>query len=811
MYRKWSILMLIALAFPVAAFAQSTGKLSGRVLDSETGEGLPGATVLIVGTQFGTAADFDGNYTILGLPVGNYDVQVSFVGYQTSTVTDVEINSGYTRELNFTLSPGELLEGVVVEYQRPLIQKDALGTPRVVSGEEIQNLPVRGVAAIAAIQSGVVSDEGSGTLNIRGGRSSDVIYFVDGVKITGSLAVPQSAIQEQEMIIGGLPAKYGDAIGGVISVSTRNASTKFFGSIEALTSEVLDDYGYNEVEATLGGPILGNKLGFFVSGEYYDIGDGSPQAQPFLTVRDDVYDRLQANPQLIQFTDSLGATRFRTLDTGMISVGDSSATLVDPTMGESFVALIPGADRLTEDDFTYENAKINDGNTGYSLSGKFNLQPVNSVRVAIGGTFARRDAPSYSRTGNLFNQDRGNENENETRRGFLTVTHYLSDRTFYQVQASYENFQAWSFDKEFSRDIEDILDYRDIDGPGNAVAARYLRISGDTLAQQFNDDQFPGNTVGRSLYSLPGRATGGYSKSKTEQLRFQFNATTQLGIHQLEFGGEYEQRTSRAFSVGGAARRASFRPGGVLSETQTPYDQIAYDDLRSSVSYYGYSFNGLEEVDDENLTAFAQQDGSNADRNIAPIQPIYYAGYLQDKIEYRDLVVQLGARLDVYDSNQRVLRDQFALVPIVRAGDVAGSPSNVGGDFAVYYSGDDVTGYRDLDGQFYDTNGQELAPGLVPAGRARATGDATLLQEAAFVDVEPSVTFQPRVGVTFPVTDQALFFAHYDVLSQRPSNNGFAQIRHLSGSPGFAWNAEQPEPEAGNDHRVRSGLPPASG
>ncbi len=796
MYRKWSILMLIALAFPVAAFAQSTGKLSGRVLDSETGEGLPGATVLIVGTQFGTAADFDGNYTILGLPVGNYDVQVSFVGYQSSTVTDVEINSGYTRELNFTLSPGELLEGVVVEYQRPLIQKDALGTPRVVSGDEIQNLPVRGVAAIAAIQSGVVSDEGSSTLNIRGGRSSDVVYFVDGVKITGSLAVPQSAIQEQEMIIGGLPAKYGDAIGGVISVSTRNASTKFFGSIEALTSEVLDDYGYNEVEATLGGPILGNKLGFFVSGEYFNIGDESPQAQPFLTVRDDVYNSINANPQSIQYTDSTGATRYRTLDTSVFQVGDSTANLVSSDLHETFVAIVPRADRLTEDDFTYENAKIGDTSEGYSLTGKFNLQPVNSVRVAIGGTYANRDNPSYSRGGGLFNRINGNKNDSETRRGFLTVTHYLSDRTFYQVQASYENFQAWSYNRNFSRDVEDVFNYADIDGVGNEVAARYLRTRGDTLAQQFSDSQYPATTVGRGLYSLPGSAPGGYSKSKREQLRFQFNATTQLGIHQLEFGGEYEQRTSRAFSISGtgARRLAAYQPDGnqeLSADTITAYDQVKYENISGSIGYYGYNFRGLEEVDGENLARFGAQDATDADRNIAPIEPIYYAGYLQDKIEYRDLVVQLGARIDVYDANQRVLRDQFALVPVVRAGDVAGSPSSVGSDFAVYYSGDDITGYRDLDGQFYDTNGQELAPGLVPAGRARAIGDATQLQEAAFVDYEPSVTFQPRVGVTFPITDQALFFAHYDVLAQRPSTASFETLDAYQarlGDPGTLGN-----------------------
>ena len=427
MYRKWSILMLIALAFPVAAFAQSTGKLSGRVLDSETGEGLPGATILIVGTQFGTAADFDGNYTILGLPVGEYDVQVSFVGYQTSTVTDTEINSGYTRELNFTLSPGELLEGVVVEYERPLIQKDALGAPRVVSGDEIQNLPVRGINAVAALQGGIVSDEGSGTLNVRGGRGSEVIYFVDGVKVTGQLGVPQAAIQEQEMLIGGLPAKYGDALAGVISVSTRSASTKFFGSLEAVTSELLDDYGYNEIEATFGGPIIGNRLGFFLSGSYRNIGDNDPTAIGLPVLRDGLLADLQASPQAIQYRDSAGVLRTRTLDGSLPSNGsvspDSVLSLVAAGDNAEFVQIVNRADNLDpENDFTTSASKPNDGVEGYNVQGKFNFQPIQNIRVSVGGTVHLQRGPEFSRLDALFNPESSQQRDFETKRGFVSLT-----------------------------------------------------------------------------------------------------------------------------------------------------------------------------------------------------------------------------------------------------------------------------------------------------------------------------------------------------------------------------------------------------
>src|SRR5690554_2232623 len=127
MLRKWSTIVLLLLATPVLALAQNTGKLAGRVLDASTGEPLPGANVVIEGTQLGTASDVEGNYFIIGVPVGTYDIQASFVGYSPQTVTGVAINSGYTRELDFSLQPGAELDEIVVEYERPLIQRDAIG------------------------------------------------------------------------------------------------------------------------------------------------------------------------------------------------------------------------------------------------------------------------------------------------------------------------------------------------------------------------------------------------------------------------------------------------------------------------------------------------------------------------------------------------------------------------------------------------------------------------------------------------------------------------------------------------------------
>ncbi len=821
MLRKWGTLVLLVLVTPMLALAQSTGKLTGRVTDGETGEALPGASIVLVGTQLGTITDVDGNYLLLGVPVGTYDVQASFVGYQTEVRTGVEINAGYTREINFTLSPGVQLEEIVVEYERPLIQKDALGAPRVVTGEDIQNLPVRGVASVASLQAGVVNNEGSSTLNIRGGRGEEVVYYVDGVKVVGSLGVSQQAIAEQEMLIGGLPAKFGDAMGGVISVSTKSGRSRFFGSLEGISSQFFDDYEYNLGSVSVGGPVAGDKVGFFLSAEFQSQYDRNPRAIPTPQLPDDKLQNIQNTPEGIQIVDAAGNVRavpFSSLDLDP-STGEARVSLSDLASqlgvgeGESVLNFDPVSRTgfLSKNDFSFENARRNTELTSLNLSGNLNFNLTKSVRVRVGGQYADRDFENFSTARSIFTPNNSGKSNQQTGRFFLTWTHHLSASTFYQLQVDYTDFKFWTFQNGFSKNVQDVLFYGDIDHPNNAVAKSYRQLDrledtdGDgvedtaVFVQQFEDGTFPGTSSVASQYALPGAVGGGFNKGRNQQLRFSANVTTQLGIHQLEFGGEYEQRTNRFYSVpvfrfsGAQSLARFFDDGDVEGDVDKAVKkwedfQFSVLDNVGGVSYYGYNYLGTREVDSENLRKFTTGDKEvvgSSDFNIAPYEPIYYAGYISDKIEFRDVVLQVGARIDVFDNNQRVLRDPYALVPILRVADVGGAPSNIGSDFAVYClngdcsSTDRVVGYRDLQGNFYNTNGQIVGPTeVVTRGdpQVRDGFNRSELAEEAFKDYDPQVTFQPRIGITFPVTDRALFFAHYDVLSQRPTTNQIATL-----------------------------------
>ncbi|MBT6964658.1 MAG: hypothetical protein HOA01_00390, partial [Flavobacteriales bacterium] len=204
--------------------------------------------------------------------------------------------------------------------------------------------------------------------------------------------------------------------------------------------------------------------------------------------------------------------------------------------------------------------------------------------------------------------------------------------------------------------------------------------------------------------------------------------------------------------------------------------------------YYGYDIYGNKADGDASLANFFQEEGSK--RLIAPFNPIYTAGYIQDKFAIDDLIFNVGVRVDRYDANQKVLKDQHLLYSAYTAGanmDLINStaiPSTIGNDYVVYVDDVDnpsaIVGYRNNDGDtWYNAEGLEISD---PSLLAEAAGGkiAPYLKDAesaargivnvneVFEDYTPDVVFMPRIAFSFPISDEAQFFAHYDVLTQRP-------------------------------------------
>ncbi len=232
------VLILLLLTFSVSTYADydfaTTGKIAGRITDA-TGEALPFVNIIVMGTNYGAASDIDGYYSILNIPPGAYEVKASAIGYNSTVVKNVRVSIDLTTKLDLTLTETSvsLGEDVVVIATKPLIQKDLTASTSVVGDDLIKELPVTDLGDVLALQAGIVISPGGG-IHVRGGRSGQVAYQIDGVPVTDSydgssvVEVNQNAVKELQVISGAFNAEYGQALSGVINIVTKDGSNKFF-------------------------------------------------------------------------------------------------------------------------------------------------------------------------------------------------------------------------------------------------------------------------------------------------------------------------------------------------------------------------------------------------------------------------------------------------------------------------------------------------------------------------------------------------------------------------------------------------------
>ena len=263
---------------PEAAHAQ--GAIAGTISDRETGETLIGATVLIIGTTRGAAADENGRYRIEDLRAGDYTVRVSYVGYQTTEFTGISIANGETTTLDAELGAASLLkddEEVLVVGDRPLIDVEQAESAYFVTEEEIASRPVRDVQDVVSNQAGVFQDPTG--LYIRGGRATETGYVVDGVNAKDPLAgtgfgldLGSNSLGEVEVNTTGADASVGESTSGVVSVRTKEGSDTYEAALAYQGdgiggADLATSFNEQNIELSIAGPILKQRLRFFASGQ----------------------------------------------------------------------------------------------------------------------------------------------------------------------------------------------------------------------------------------------------------------------------------------------------------------------------------------------------------------------------------------------------------------------------------------------------------------------------------------------------------------------------------------------------------------
>lgn len=285
-------LLAVCFFLPALIFAQQTGKISGTVTNKANGEPLIGANVILEGKAIGSASDLDGFYAILNVHPGDYTVISSMVGFRKVVVNNVKVVSGKTTTIDFVMEEEttELSGEVVITATRPVIRKDLTSSELTVSAEEIKKLPVENLNDVLRLKAGVVTDAAGG-IHIRGGRTSEVGYLIDGISVTDKFsgdraaAVDVQSMQEVKVISGVFNAEYGQALSGIVDVITKRGSDKFEGSINISTGDYvsgnnniffnIDDvkpWAINDIKANISGPfsLFGKGFNYAVSFRRYE-------------------------------------------------------------------------------------------------------------------------------------------------------------------------------------------------------------------------------------------------------------------------------------------------------------------------------------------------------------------------------------------------------------------------------------------------------------------------------------------------------------------------------------------------------------
>ena len=631
MFRKLLLAVAALLLLPVLLVAQD-GKLRGKVTDKESGDALIGANVTVVGTNLGAATDVNGDYVILSVPPNIYTLKVTYIGYSPVTISNVSVNASLTTTQDFKmLSSAVQVQGVEIVAERPLVQRNTTNTIRIATGADIQSLPFRGVQNIVAMSAGVVQQ--SGNLYVRGGRSGEIAYYVDGANVTDPssmgemVSLIREALQEVQLQSGGFTAEFGGANSGIIRSSMRTGGSQFKASLDYMTDDFAKtgnvflgttSRGYKNAVGTISGPIMSG-VRFFLADQYNYVRNGQ---SVFITPFD--------FENLVQ--DEFSAPR----------------KLGDPLPGP--VKMLKNAsvnqtwnwNNTAQANLLFDMAQLANIPMKIRVSG--NYQFTNSIN---GGYW-----PTLS---NIFvKPERLSRNDANTAFGNFRLTHFLSKTTFYEVGVSYTRQWGKTYDNTFG---DNWIAYPDSAANAQAGFVGYNGIGWRS--------RYTGPTATSTIFGFgfndPDRPNNGYSKYKQDQIAATIDLTSQVTSRwELKAGGSIETWTYRTFNFSNIANYLRWIDPNQDGVNSTD-NQIYAADLakgiplelakrvrvitQGAVTNYGYDYMG-NETDGYSIP------GSSTVWD-KPYKPTFASAYVQNKFEYQDLVLNFGLRFEYSDTDVR--------------------------------------------------------------------------------------------------------------------------------------------------------------
>ncbi|MBT3254146.1 MAG: TonB-dependent receptor [Candidatus Marinimicrobia bacterium] len=665
---------LIAIPLIVSSlFAQTTGKIAGKIRDAETEEYMIGVNVIIEEAGVGAVTDTEGYYDIINLTPGSYTVKVSMIGYEVYVVEDVRVSTNRTTYLDADIN-SSLLEGatVFVTASKISTKRDQTSTVKNISSEDMEMLPVESVGAVVDMQAGVVAG------HFRGGRSGEVSYLIDGIQVdevfggnSAAVSIETEAVQDLEVITGTFNAEYGNAMSGIVNAVTKNGSEKFHASASSsistyftsntyedeediflglepfgLTDNKEDHYQLNtnyDNKFMLTGPILGDQIGFFIN-----------------------Y-REQSTAGHLN-----GIRRFNVWDVSDYSSPDSLEWIDGNTGDSAFVSM--------------SSSKHS------SLLAKISFRPSPKLRSSI--MFNRNDDEwiGYDH-GSKYKPDGRSKNYGNSDFIAFQLNHMLSNSFFYDLKLSqsanyygnylYKDPQSYTIADEFSQ----------INGLWYFEGDTVYNYIHDTYAQSYG----------------PGFAYGGQDKGHNERETITQN---------VKFDLTWQVNNAHSLKTG---------------------FQISQHDITSSYHLIKNLYAGTV---NENYykPVFASENTEQADSYNK--QPLDGSFYIQDKMEFDEMVINLGLRYDYFDAN--------TVYPSQRR-----NPSNS----STYYVNDSLG----VPIKVWDSDLQDSVKVLDEA------------RMSAYLDSKSIYQISPRFGLAYQLGNRAVLHFSYGHFFQMPSYSNIYQ------------------------------------
>ncbi len=587
---------VILLLFTANIFAQS-GKIAGKTIDATTGDPLPFVNVIILGTSMGAASDANGEYFIINIPPGKYSVKASAIGYNSVTVENITVSSGFTSNQDFKLTETALQLGqdVVVVAEKPLVQKDLTASTSTVGRDVIESLPVTEVSDVLQLQAGVVSS--GNDIHLRGGRKGQIAYQIDGVPVTDAydgstvIDVSANAVQELQVISGAFNAEYGQAMSGIVNIVTKDGSNDFQGTVQSYIGDYVSNRNdkfwdisnvnptsIRSVEGSLSGPIVSDKLFFYATSRYY-YNTGWLYGRRIFLPTDQAY----------EVSGSGGSQYFITQN------GDGSFVPMNPNerlygQGKLTYRLMQGM--KVHYNFIYDGQNYKDYNHSRRLTPDNNLQ---------------RMRKGFSNT--------------------LSINHAVSASSFYNLNFSYffKNYNQYLYKDIYTGDPSHPTNYVDNDirqtppysfDVGGTDYSRFNRSTGTYSAKldwstQLNQElnvQFGGEFKQHRIYYHDITLYPTYVNG-VQSVAIPFISTTENNeyLHKPQEGAFYVQSKLEAFNLifNLGVRLDMFNPDGVI--LADPTDPNINNPLKPDNKFFDSNGNGVQDPGEATKTVADRQ------------------------------------------------------------------------------------------------------------------------------------------------------------------------------------------------------------